>query len=542
MTAIQSYLRTRDALVDVASRSAALLAEAQESLHLDLGPSLDKASQAQRALTEERLRVALLGDFSEGKTSLIAALTGRDDLETGVGPTTTEVQFYDHEGWTYADTPGLRSEKSEHDQRTTRWISEAHLILFLCHPENPLPAGQTRLLRWLYDTLQKGGETLFVIARIDALGHDLEDSVELDAELDIKREALRGALQGHLGRAIDPDVVTIAARPYGLSFSELWQDREGWMIRSRLPTLQRAIEGRLAGSEARLRTSAAAAALRDALQLALEPTGALVQEGQQTLNTLQQQIGELTRDIDRLLGMAREAHEAIRQELRTLRARLVESIEHAPDVAALRLLVERDLGEDGSLLDEEITSIVTRTGRGLEIEVAPVVVELQQEVIEEQGVLAAMSRRFVGPLLGQAAEALTAQSVRALSAGLLRLRDVIAPGIRFKPWGAVKLARTAQGLGTAINVFLAASPLLEIWDEVKVRQQRAALKKEVLAIIDTTRDELQWEPFLRQCVPALAELEASRALLVEELEALSERVEGAKKLQTRLRALHGELS
>ena len=65
---------------------------------------------------------------------------------------------------------------------------------------------------------------------------------------------------------------------------------------------------------------------------------------------------------------------------------------------------------------------------------------------------------------------------------------------------------------------------------------------ELLSIIDTTRDELQWEPFLRQCVPALAELEASRALLVAELEALSERVEGAKKLQTRLRALHGELS
>ena len=91
------------------------------------------ASRASEVLNSEaKLRVSLLGEFSAGKSSLIAALTGTS-VDIGADVTTQETTAYEWKGVTLVDTPGVQAETSEtdHDEIARESTVDADLILFV---------------------------------------------------------------------------------------------------------------------------------------------------------------------------------------------------------------------------------------------------------------------------------------------------------------------------------------------------------------------------------------------------------------------------
>lgn len=76
--------------------------------------------------------VVFAGQYSAGKSTIMKALTGRDDIAIGAGITTEKAHIYDWDGVRVVDTPGVHTElRPDHDEITYRSIANADLLVFV---------------------------------------------------------------------------------------------------------------------------------------------------------------------------------------------------------------------------------------------------------------------------------------------------------------------------------------------------------------------------------------------------------------------------
>lgn len=76
------------------------------------------------------LTIAFVGEYSAGKSSLISALTGRRDLAISADIATDQCREYEWNGVKLIDTPGLWTERKDHDARTYEAIARADLLVY----------------------------------------------------------------------------------------------------------------------------------------------------------------------------------------------------------------------------------------------------------------------------------------------------------------------------------------------------------------------------------------------------------------------------
>lgn len=123
------------ALGQWSERGQTLLDRAREIF--EAAPSDKVQELAQRipgevAPPDESVQVVFAGQYSAGKSSILKAMTGREDIETGGGITTQQVQQLDWNGIRVADTPGVHTElRPDHDETTYEAISRADLLVFV---------------------------------------------------------------------------------------------------------------------------------------------------------------------------------------------------------------------------------------------------------------------------------------------------------------------------------------------------------------------------------------------------------------------------
>ena len=82
--------------------------------------------------TNDAIRVVFAGQYSAGKSSILTAMTGRDDIAIGADITTQEAHEYDWNGIKIIDTPGIHTQvRPDHDAVTYEAISSADLLVFV---------------------------------------------------------------------------------------------------------------------------------------------------------------------------------------------------------------------------------------------------------------------------------------------------------------------------------------------------------------------------------------------------------------------------
>jgi small GTP-binding protein len=84
-----------------------------------------KEYQAQGAI-----RVAFVGQYNAGKSTMISALTGRRDIRIDADIATDITSMYDWNGIQIIDTPGLFTDRKDHDDITYEAIDKADLLVF----------------------------------------------------------------------------------------------------------------------------------------------------------------------------------------------------------------------------------------------------------------------------------------------------------------------------------------------------------------------------------------------------------------------------
>lgn len=242
-TAIDSLLQLRSIL------------ETLGEMEIDIGDDLQKITSAITSVESDVLRIALLGAFSDGKTSVIAAWLGKimEDMNISMDESSDRLSIYKPEGLPgqceIVDTPGLFGDKEReidgeqvmYEDLTKRYISEAHLIFYVVDATNPLKESHSDIVKWVLRDLNKLSSTIFVINKMDEVTN-LTNPVLFDEQAAIKKENLKGKLQraANLNAAECErlKIVCIASNPNGRGLPFWFGKPEHYESRSRINDLK----------------------------------------------------------------------------------------------------------------------------------------------------------------------------------------------------------------------------------------------------------------------------------------------------------------
>lgn len=189
MEQFKQFSIEKQAAIDTLGKLHGVL-DALRGMGVDVDSDLQKIASAMQAVESDVLRIALLGAFSDGKTSVIAAWLGKvmEDMKISMDESSDRLAIYKPEGLPgqceIVDTPGLFGDKERevngeqvmYEDLTKRYISEAHLILYVVDATNPLKDSHREIAKWVLRDLNKLSSTVFVINKMDEVT-DLTEQV-----------------------------------------------------------------------------------------------------------------------------------------------------------------------------------------------------------------------------------------------------------------------------------------------------------------------------------------------------------------------------
>lgn len=122
-----NYAKYQQRLEQLILKTKQLLAQTDNS---DLAQKMD--AELQEVSERKELRLAFVGQYSSGKSTIISALTGNKDILIDANIATDKTIEYRWNNITLMDTPGILAGKvEEHDERTKAALKECDLIFYV---------------------------------------------------------------------------------------------------------------------------------------------------------------------------------------------------------------------------------------------------------------------------------------------------------------------------------------------------------------------------------------------------------------------------
>ena len=469
------------------------LIESGQQLDLNMDELEKKVESVLSMVKDPKIKIVLLGSFSDGKTSVIAGVLGRveDNMKIDMDESSDELAVYHFDGMDNVeiiDTPGLFGTKEkEIDGKTTKYsditakyISEAHIIIYVCDAVNPLKDGHVPIVKWILRDLNKLNSTIFVVNKMDEAGYDLTDLEEYQRGSSIKTENLISRLRNTINLTIqeqnDLHIVCIAADPKRKGLNHWLTKPDDYMRRSHMQELRSCLNNVVASSDVEaLKSAATIASVRDMLVSLVEsiecittPTKKEIKKANESLEDLQVQERNMKTDLLRNKRlMIIQLDEYKKTVSGAIRGASVETIEN---------VISDDLGiSEGkvnfNIVLRQIQMIISSCAINNQCIIDAAEVKFKHEFESQE--------KYIKNAFETGASYL--KNVKINNTQVKAVRDVIASNYKFKPWGAIKLADKltkaigAIGAGIAIGV--------EIYDFIK--KYRAAKK------LDETKTELQ---------------------------------------------------
>ena len=239
---------------------------ALEELGLDVSQDIDKIKKAIGDVQSDALRIALLGAFSDGKTSVVAGWLGQvmKDMKIDTNESSDALAIYRPDNLQdrceIVDTPGLFGDKEKSAENgalvqygdiTKNYISEAHLIFYVVDATNPLKDSHQDIVRWVLRDLNKLSSTIFVINKMDEVA-DLRDPEEFEQQSAIKKTNMLNKLQRFV--ELTPaereviNVVCVASNPNSRGLDFWLEQKDLYDQRSRIGELKLLTQQVLDGS------------------------------------------------------------------------------------------------------------------------------------------------------------------------------------------------------------------------------------------------------------------------------------------------------
>jgi GTP-binding protein EngB required for normal cell division len=463
------------------------------------------------------LGVAFVGQYSAGKSTIISAMTGRRDIRIDADIATDKTTNYDWNGIKLIDTPGLFTDRQDHDEITYDAINKSDLLVFCLTymlfdsltAENFKKLAYEKGYRWkmmlvinkmsdeageeeqkivnyrqsLADALKPYSLDEFPICFIDAKDYCEGIDNKDDFLTEISRfptfiEALNQFVErrGSLARFDTPVRIALSCVDEALlSFTR--NSSEDSTFFEVLTRLSRTVRK----ERDRLRTKVK--------NIALEMASGVASEG----NTLAAAVGS----DGNFESLNKQAEVNVQKHYEKAERKLQEAVNVA--VEDIRQEVEEVL--EGNLvksfvacLDKNQNISAQNAGSGMDVERLKDQVNWLKKIGETAGVeLTNLATRGFAQTAGQ---------------GFLRSRDVVGSGLhqgllavgkfvgfKFKPWQAVGIAKNignaAKFLGPALAIVSVGIDILQMQQEHEREMQMADVRRDITSQFQSIAKDLE---------------------------------------------------
>ncbi|GAA9582524.1 50S ribosome-binding GTPase [Helicobacter pylori] len=505
----------------------------------------DKIHNAMENVVGQKLKVALVGGFSEGKTSIAAAWIDRLDKSMKIDhqESSDEVKIYHiDDEIELVDTPGLFGFKEKitdsgkierYKDITKKYISEAHLILYALNPSNPIKESHKDDLNWLFRTLNLLSRTIFVISRFDEEA-DIEDEEDYNKRFKIKKENIQNRLNDliSLSEKESLSIVAVAANPYDLGVEHWLKHKEEFQKLSHIKTLQDATQKKIKenGGKLTIIEEAKKSVIQDVVYRQMPLAKKEQQEIKREMEYLNKTLEKRRKDIQDLNGEISQARIHLREFITRYFSDLIRQVS-GTSLETFNDFVIREIGDKGINIETKVQNEFERQTQGIVNEISKI----------ETGFNADMSffEKHAGAF-GKIGINLLKQSGFINATNIKLARDTIAAAgkfvgvdlaFKFKPWGAVRLA---GNINKGLPLIGLAFEVLDSWKESQKIEKLEKAKREMESdfnnqkqeILDLINDETR---FKQTCFPSVFELEKCIQACEENVKKTQECAQGLEK-------------
>ncbi len=235
----------------------------------------------------ERLNIALVGGYGEGKTSMVkawlTAVSTDDELPKGKAISETITAYKLDENINLIDIPGLYGanlgaedddERGRRQEIANTYLSEAHIIIYVMNAVHPIKETHYSELKWIFRKLKLLPRTVFAMSRFDDVA-DIMDERDFSEHFAIKRvnmiKQLDHAIMLNDREKNTLSVVAVAPNPYSMG-RKYWSERkEDWVEYSRIKSLHSAVIEKIKanGGKAKIDLSMKHSIIKDVLDVKL---------------------------------------------------------------------------------------------------------------------------------------------------------------------------------------------------------------------------------------------------------------------------------
>ena len=505
---------TLDAFKAQQAQSLELLNKLKDFLHQGeaVGVAFDPALQqklesAIQSVAGEKLKVALVGGFSDGKTSIAAAWMERLDKSTmniSHQESSNAVRLYDvSSDFVLIDTPGLFGFKEQENTSTheiekykditKKYVSEAHLILYVMDPANPIKESHKDDLVWLFRTLNLLPRTVFVLSRFDQVA-DVEDEADYARGMEVKKANVTGrlidliALQPEEAKALS--IVGVAANPFDLGTEHWLSNLEQFKTLSHIHTLQDATSRKIAANGGALAVvqEMKRSVIRDVLSKQLP----IAIENDERIAVEVQKLEGMGQRLDKQLLIARGQISDVRISLRDFVVRYFSGLVLQAKGVSMETFMdffEREVGSEGIVVSTRLQNEFERQLKTVSEDIGNMRISFDAEVNHFNSAVKVMGKQGLDYLVQS--KVINNGTILATRDGLVGAAKFVGfdlgKVLKFKPWGATNLAKNLNG---ALAVFGLAMEAWDSWEQAKREQAFAKAREEIVNQFESQRKEL----------------------------------------------------
>ncbi|WQV56514.1 50S ribosome-binding GTPase [Helicobacter pylori] len=506
----------------------------------------DKIHNAMKDVAGQKLKVALVGGFSEGKTSIAAAWIERLDNSMKIDhkESSDEVKIYHiDDEIELVDTPGLFGFKEKitdsgkierYKDITKKYISEAHLILYALNPSNPIKESHKDDLNWLFRTLNLLSRTIFVISRFDEEA-DIEDEEDYNKRFKIKKENIQNRLDNLISLSEKEKesliIIAVATNPFDLGVEHWLKHQEEFQKLSHIKALQDATQKKIKenGGKLTIIEEAKKSVIQDVVYRQMPPAKQALQDINGEMEYLNKTLERRRKEIQDLNKEISQARIHLREFIIRYFSDLILQLS-GTSLETFNDFVIREIGDEGSIIDTRVQNEFEKQTQGISNEIAKI----------ETGFNADMSffekhARTFGEIAKKLSQSriINATSIKVARDGIVAVGKFVGIdlALKFKPWGAVKLA---GNLNKALPLIGLA---FEAWDSYNKHQKQQEFEKakeemkshfdgQKQEILDLINDETR---FKQTCFPMALKLEETIQACEENVKKTQECAQGLEK-------------
>lgn len=457
------------------------------SLGIDLKDSIDKVQRFIETMGQDKIKIVLLGSFSDGKTTLIGGLLGKllDNMKIDQAESSDQLEIYKTsflgKEFEIVDTPGLFGTKEKEvdgknvkfSDITIRYISEANIMIYVCDAVNPFKDSHAEVMRRILIDYDKLNSTIFVINKMDEAGTIMLDDEDYERMSNIKKEnlikRLHDCIQISSSQEKELKIVCVAADPKGKGLSYWFSKSEDYYKRSHLQLVANLIKSYTDNvDKEQLKDDTQKAVVNDVLVHAYNELSLSVIEPQKIMKSFSRELDNLQDDIHLLETDLKQNKKRMSQSVKLIQDRTLAMISNSGLSNIVEVMQMLGIKEDKLTmyrLIDEVSQILSETSENNDQSLQGFSKSITVSFSKMDEMAKGLLNSGIGKLKG----------IKLSNLDILKARNSIAKMFnfkyKFKPGGAGKLAGKINGFakwgGVIISGGLMIYDLYSNWRNAK---------------------------------------------------------------------------